>query len=107
MTSMEKVVQFRSLRGWDDSTNAKSMAISIVLEAAELLELFQWKTAEEGVENEEGIQDELADILIYCLALADHLNLNPDELIERKLIKNNEKYPVNQSKGRKDKYTDL
>lgn len=107
MSSLEKVVHFRTIRGWDESTNAMSMAISIVLEAAELLELFQWKTAEEGLKNMEAVQDELADILIYCLALADHLNLNTDELIDRKLIKNNEKYPINQNKGRKDKYTDL
>lgn len=107
MSITDKVINFRAVRGWDDSTNAKSMAISIVLEAAELLEVFQWKTAEEGIQDMEAVQDELADILIYCLALANHLDLNPDELIERKLIKNTEKYPINQSKGRKNKYTDL
>lgn len=107
MSSTDKVVFFRTVRGWDDSTNAKSMSISIVLEAAELLEIFQWKTAEEGLEDMEAIQDELADIFIYCLALANHLDLDPDYLIERKLIKNDEKYPVKKSKDRKDKYTEL
>lgn len=94
MTTMEKAVYFRTVRGWTESNNAKSIVISIVLEVSELLEIYQWKTAEEGNKNIEALQDEIADILIYGYTLADHLSLDVDELIERKLIKNNEKYPV-------------
>ena len=62
---------------------------------------------EEGIKDIEQIKDELADVLIYSYMLADNLNLDIDELIERKLIKNNEKYPVAKSKDKKDKYTEL
>ncbi|MGO4942173.1 nucleotide pyrophosphohydrolase [Ruoffia tabacinasalis] len=107
MNSMDRVNQFRDERNWRQFHNEKDLALSITLEASELLEVFQWKTAEEGVKDIEQIKDELADVLIYSYMLADNLDLDIDELIERKLIKNNEKYPVDKSKNKKDKYTDL
>ncbi|BDQ62874.1 hypothetical protein EfsSVR2332_29520 [Enterococcus faecalis] len=70
------------------------MALSICLEAAELLELFQWKTAEEGIKQEERIKEELADVLIYSYMMADNLGFDLDEIIEEKLKKNAVKYPV-------------
>lgn len=107
MNSMDRVNQFRDERNWRQFHNEKDLALSITLEASELLEVFQWKTAEEGVKDIEQIKDELADVLIYSYMLADNLDLDIDELIERKLIKNNEKYPVDKSKNKKDKYRDL
>lgn len=107
MNSIDRVNQFRDERNWRQFHNEKDLALSITLEASELLEVFQWKTAEEGVKDIEQIKDELADVLIYSYMLADNLDLDIDELIERKLIKNNEKYPVDKSKNKKDKYTDL
>lgn len=107
MNSMDRINQFRDERNWRQFHNEKDLALSITLEASELLEVFQWKTAEEGVKDIEQIKDELADVLIYSYMLADNLDLDIDELIERKLIKNNEKYPVDKSKNKKDKYTDL
>lgn len=107
MNSMDRINQFRDERNWRQFHNEKDLALSIMLEASELLEVFQWKTAEEGVKDIEQIKDELADVLIYSYMLADNLDLDIDELIERKLIKNNEKYPVDKSKNKKDKYTDL
>ncbi len=107
MNSMDRVNQFRDERNWRQFHNEKDLALSITLEASELLEVFQWKTAEEGVKDIEQIKDELADVLIYSYMLADNLDLDIDELIERKLIKNNEKYPVDKSKGKKEKYTNL
>ena len=107
MNSIDRVNQFRDERNWRQFHNEKDLALSITLEASELLEVFQWKTAEEGIKDIEQIKDELADVLIYSYMLADNLNLDIDELIERKLIKNNEKYPVAKSKDKKDKYTDL
>ncbi|MFL2136649.1 nucleotide pyrophosphohydrolase [Ruoffia sp. FAM 24228] len=107
MNSMDRINQFRDERNWRQFHNEKDLALSITLEASELLEVFQWKTAEEGVKDIEQIKDELAEVLIYSYMLADNLDLDIDELIERKLIKNNEKYPVDKSKNKKDKYTDL
>ncbi len=107
MNSMDRINQFRDERNWRQFHNEKDLALSITLEASELLEVFQWKTAEEGVKDIEQIKDELADVLIYSYMLADNLDLDIDELIERKLIKNNEKYPVDKSKNKKDKYRDL
>lgn len=107
MTSMEKVNAFRDARNWRQFHNEKDLALSISLEASELLEIFQWKTAEEGKQNIDAIKDELADVLIYSYMLADNLDLDIDEIIERKLIKNNEKYPVGKSRDNKEKYTEL
>lgn len=107
MTSMEKVNTFRDARNWRQFHNEKDLALSISLEASELLEIFQWKTDEEGKQNIDAIKDELADVLIYSYMLADNLDLDIDEIIERKLIKNNEKYPVEKSKDNKEKYTEL
>ena len=107
-SSMEKVNEFRDDRDWRQFHNEKDLAISISLEASELLELFQWKSAEEVKEsNLERIKEELADVLIYSHMLADNLNLNIDSIIDEKLQKNNEKYPVSKSKGNNNKYTEF
>lgn len=106
--NMKKVNKFRDERDWRQFHNEKDLAISISLEASELLELFQWKSAEEVKEsNIERIKEELADVLIYSYMLADNLDLDIDEIIDAKLKKNNEKYPVSKSKGKNNKYTEL
>ncbi|MEJ1320980.1 nucleotide pyrophosphohydrolase [Latilactobacillus sakei] len=92
-TSMEKINQFRNARNWRPTHNEKDLALSISLEASELLELFQWKTAEEGVQDIERVKEELADVLIYSYTMADNLNLDIDDIIAKKLVKNAEKYP--------------
>ena len=108
MNTMEKINKFRDDRDWRQFHNEKDLAISISLEAAELLELFQWKSPEEIREsNLERIKEELADVLIYSHMLASNLDLDIDEIIEAKLEKNNKKYPVDKSKGNKEKYTEL
>lgn len=93
-TSMEKINQFRNARHWRPYHNEKDLALSLSLEASELLELFQWKTAEEGIQDIERIKEELADVLIYSYMMADNLNLDIDEIIGEKLVKNAEKYPA-------------
>lgn len=93
-TSMEKINAFRDERHWRPFHNEKDLALSISLEASELLELFQWKTAEEGVQDIERVKEELADVLIYSYMMADNLDLDIDEIINEKLIKNAEKYPA-------------
>ena len=90
MNTMDKINKFRDDRDWRQFHNEKDLAISISLEAAELLELFQWKYPEEVRETSiERIKEELADVLIYSHMLASNLDLDIDEIIEAKLEKNN------------------
>ena len=91
----KKVNQFRDDRNWRQYHNEKDLALSISLEASELLELFQWKETEAVVDNKrERIAEELADVLIYSYMMADNMDFDIDEIIEEKLKKNGEKYPV-------------
>ncbi|WP_313540396.1 nucleotide pyrophosphohydrolase [Enterococcus sp.] len=99
--SMDRINQFRDERNWRQFHNEKDLDLSISIEAAELLEIFQWKTSEEALKDFEHLKEEIADVLIYSYMLADNLNLDIDEIIQEKLIKNNLKYPVDQSRGLK------
>ncbi|MBC1442814.1 MULTISPECIES: nucleotide pyrophosphohydrolase [Listeria] len=95
---------FRDEREWRQFHNAKDLALSVSLEASELLENFQWRTSEEAIEkNLENIKDEIADVMIYSLMLSDDLGLNIEEIIKDKIKKNGEKYPVEKSRGNKEK----
>jgi NTP pyrophosphatase (non-canonical NTP hydrolase) len=84
----EKVIQFRNERNWSQFHNPKDLAISLSLEASELLENFQWKTSEEArKECISDIKDELADVIIYSLLLAHELEIDPKEAILQKIKK--------------------
>lgn len=103
-----KLLKFRDERDWKQFHNPKDLAISISLEAAELLEAFQWSgtdTAARG--HEDKIREELADVLIYCFYMADACGLNPLEIMRAKLAVNEQKYPVALSCGTSKKYTEL
>lgn len=103
-----KVIQFRDDRNWKQFHNPKDLAISISLEASELLENFQWKSNEEALnKNMDNIKDELADVLIYSMLLANDLGFDVEEIVKNKIEKNKSKYPVEKSYGVKTKYTDL
>lgn len=103
-----EVNKFRDDRDWRQFHNEKDLALSIVLEAAELLESFQWQSSDEAVAAKRGhISEELADVLIYCLMLADNLGLDVAEIIRMKLAANDEKYPVAKAAGKSAKYTEL
>ncbi|GBG96510.1 nucleotide pyrophosphohydrolase [Lactococcus termiticola] len=104
---IDDINRFRDDRNWRQFHNEKDLAISISLEASELLELFQWKSASEGISDIEKLKDELADVLIYSYMMADNLNLDIDSIIKEKLVKNNKKYPVEKSKNNNKKYTEL
>lgn len=105
---MNKINQFRDDRDWRKFHNEKDLAISILLEASELLELFQWKNSDEVVESSlEEIKEELADVFIYSFMMADNLNLDVEEIIKEKIKINAKKYPVELSKGNNKKYTDM
>jgi len=109
--TIDRIRKFRDERDWLQFHNPKNLAISISIEAAELLELFQWKTGEESsrhaAQNVEKVSDEMADVAIYLLELADVLGIDLAKAIDAKLEKNAAKYPVEKSKGRSTKYTDL
>ncbi|OAT73764.1 nucleotide pyrophosphohydrolase [Parageobacillus thermoglucosidasius] len=105
---VQKVVEFRDKRNWKQFHNPKDLAISLSLEASELLENFQWKTSEEAVkENLENIKDEVADVIIYSFLLANELGIDLEEAILQKIEKNEKKYPVEKSFGNKKKYNEL
>ena len=92
---IKSINEFRDARNWRQYHNAKDLALSVSIEAAELLEDFQWKNNEEAIEkNIDNIQEEIADVLIYTLILCDELDLNVEEIVRAKLEKNKEKYPV-------------
>ena len=102
---ISKIVKFRDDRDWAQFHNPKDLAIALNIEASELLELFLWKT-EDGA-NISRVKEELADILIYSLLLANKYNLDVQTIIESKLKKNSEKYPVDKARGSAKKYNEL
>ena len=107
-STIEKINQFRDDRDWRKFHNEKDLAISSSLEASELLELFQWKQAEEvTTKSLNRIEEELADVFIYSIMLADNLGLNIEKIIDEKLENNAVKYPVEISKGSNKKYNEL
>lgn len=90
-------------RDWDQFHSPENLAKSISIEAAELLELYQW-----GQEpDQERVEEELADVLTYCIHLANRIGVDIDDIILRKLDKTRAKYPVELAKGRMLKYTEL
>ena len=105
---VRKILQFRNDRNWKQFHNPKDLAISISLEAAELLENFQWSGTDLNVpEKSDKIADELADVLIYCTLMADAMGLDMNEIVSDKLKKNAEKYSVDKAFGSSKKYTEL
>jgi NTP pyrophosphatase (non-canonical NTP hydrolase) len=105
---IEKIVKFRDDRNWKQFHNGKDLAISLSLEVNELLEVFQWSGTDLFCEDKiEMVKEELADVMIYSVLLADRYNLDIEDIILKKLEKNNKKYPVEKAKNKKDKYTDL
>ncbi|RHW25402.1 nucleotide pyrophosphohydrolase [Nocardioides immobilis] len=95
--------EFVSERDWDQFHTPASLARSIVIESAELLECFQW--SDQAAQDD--VRDELADVLTYCLLLANKLGLDPDEIVLAKLESTKQKYPVDKAHGRSSKYDRL
>ena len=106
--TIDMVLKFRDDRNWRQFHNPKDLAISVSLEASELLEIFQWSADDLVCENKrEKIKEELADVLNYCILMADACGLDLDEIIQAKVKRNSEKYPVELAFGSKVKYTEL
>jgi dCTP diphosphatase len=107
----EKIKKFRDERDWMKFHNHKDMALSLVLEAAEVLEHFQWKSPEEvmsyGKTHKEELSEELADVGMYLFELADNLGIDLKTAMEKKLDINRSKYPVEKARGKHTKYNKL
>lgn len=109
-TIAKQIRKFRDDRDWAQFHNPKDMAIALSIEASELLEHFLWKTPKEVDErvatNREEIEDEVADIAVYLVELADNLGIDLLEAMNRKLAKNAAKYPAEKVKGSSKKYSE-
>lgn len=106
--TINKILKFRDDRDWKQFHNPKDLAISISLEAAELLEVFQWSGADVSNEGKQDkIKEELADVVNYCVLMADACELDLDKIVQEKIKINERKYPVEKAKGRRDKYDKL
>lgn len=106
--TINRILKFRDDRDWKQFHNPKDLAISISLEAAELLEVFQWSGADVSNEGKQDkIKEELADVVNYCVLMADACELDLDEIVQEKIKINERKYPVEKAKGRRDKYDKL
>ena len=98
-----EVKKFTEDRNWDQFHTPDNLAKSIVLEAGELLECFQWSPEY----DEQAVKEELADVMNYCIQLADKLGISIEDAIIEKIRKNDIKYPVDKSYGSSKKYTEL
>jgi len=105
------IQQFSLDRDWDQFHSPKNLSMALNVEAGELLECFQWLTEKQSKNLTDGqrseVSDELADVFIYLIRLAEKLNINLIEAANNKIKKNNEKYPVKKSKGNSTKYDKL
>ena len=104
-TLVERIRKFNEERDWEQFHNPKDLAISISVEASELLECFLWKQADEA--NLDKIKEELADVLICSFQLAYRCGLDMEEIMNQKISLNAKKYPVEKAKGTATKYDSL
>jgi NTP pyrophosphatase (non-canonical NTP hydrolase) len=108
----KRLRKFAEDRDWEQFHTPKNLSMALSVEASELLEIFQWLSPEESkqiknsTENISRVKDELADILLYAIRLSDRLDINLNEAIEQKMIKNAQKYPADKVKGSAKKYTE-
>lgn len=100
---INRIIKFRDDRDWKQFQSLDNLAKSISIESAELLENFQWNNDYET----KAVEEELADVLIYCYLMAITMNVDVKEIMLRKIEKNEEKYPISKSRGKSTKYTKL
>jgi NTP pyrophosphatase (non-canonical NTP hydrolase) len=99
----DEIRAFVAERDWGQFHTPANLAKSISIEAGELLECFQWNEDADDAH----VREELADVLTYCLMLADRIGADPDEIVLSKLAQTRAKYPADKSRGRSDKYDAL
>lgn len=109
----DKIKKFCEDRDWDQFHDAKELAIALSIEASELLEIFRWKSPEEvtslfeNPKKKEDIEDEMADVLYFLVRMAQRYDIDLSEALDRKMEKNNSKYPVDIAKGSNKKYNEF
>ena len=101
--AIERIRKFNKDRDWEQFHTPENLAKSIAIEAGELLECFQWSPEF----DRQAVQEELADVMSYCIDMADALGVDLEEILLDKIAKNEAKYPVEKSKGNSKKYTEL
>ena len=105
----ERLRAFAAAREWDQFHSPKNLAMALAAEAGELLEIFQWLTEDESRNLSPAARaaasDEIADVLLYLVRLADTLGIDPAAAADRKLLANAERYPVDKARGNRRKYT--
>ena len=102
--TIDRIRKFTKDREWEQFHSPANLAKSIVIEAAELLECFQWTDKEYDLQH---VKEELADVMVYSQNLLDALGLDADEIINMKMTMNEAKYPVEKAKGSAKKYNEL
>lgn len=102
--TMERIKKFRDDRDWHQFHTPSNLAKAIAIEAGELLEEFLWDNDNFNLQN---VKEELADVIIYCIHMANALDVNIEDIINMKMDKNEMKYPVEKAKGKSTKYTEL
>jgi dCTP diphosphatase len=112
LTDLQAAIRkFCDDRDWDQFHNPKDLSISLALEAAEVMEHFQWKNADEmakhAVDKKNEVGEELADVFYWVLLLANKLDIDLVEAFQKKMDKNEAKYPIEKAKGSHKKYTEL
>lgn len=99
----DRIMKFRDDRDWSQFHTGENLAKSICIEAAELLEVYQWDHTEKSLDK---VKEELADVFLYATLMADHYHLNIEEIMLEKLKKNEKKYPAEMVKGSAKKYNE-
>ncbi len=102
--TIDRIRKFTEDRDWDQFHSPANLAKSIVIEAAELLECFQWSDSSYDIQH---VKEELADVMVYTRNLLDKLGLDEDEIVNMKMEKNERKYPVEKARGSSAKYDQL
>jgi len=109
----EKIKKFCEDRDWDQFHGAKDLAVALIIEASELLEHFRWKSEKEvkelfeNPEKKEHVEDEMADVLYFLIRMAQRYNIDLSEALDRKMEKNDKRYPIDKFKGSSKKYNEL
>ncbi len=107
---LQQALEFRRARDWEQFHSPLNLAVSISVEAGELLEQFQWQLSPDAsidASRRNAIEQEIADVALLLSYLAHDLGIDIDRAVERKLVVNAERYPIDRSKGSAKKYTDL
>ena len=102
--TIDRIRKFSEDRDWDQFHGPANLVKSIVIEAAELLECFQWSDSDFDLQH---VKEELADVIVYSQNLLDKLDLDADEIVNMKMAQNEAKYPVEKARGNAAKYTEL